>query len=82
MSRHPQHPKPSLLLRLWRESQTKALAYTQVSLGGIMYFLHTFVNDSHVQSAFEKMNVSPGTWLALATLGVITYCAHGHGDDH
>lgn len=78
-----QRPKP-LLKRLWEESQTKFLAYSQAASAGVLYGasqLHDALTSSTIGNALTEINLPrwfPWFILGLATL---TYLAHGHGED-
>jgi len=75
--------KYSLLQRLWRNSQTKALAYVQATSAAV---LGTATSLSSVLSSSEFSNVlstlSVPWWVptGIAVLALVTFLAHGHGD--
>lgn len=75
--------QPPLLQRIWRNSQTKLLAYGQAVSGAVLLTAsqtNSLIHDSFVQDALGKMTLPawfPWTLLGLAAL---TYVAHGHND--
>ena len=70
--------------RLWLQSQTKLLAYTQGStaiLLGSVDLVHELVTNADVRASLEPIHAPAWLPLLLASIGVLTYMAHGHKDD-
>lgn len=72
-----------MLQRLWRQSQTKAWAYTQ-GLGaagmGVLDGATSFVSDPHTKDYLSALNVPNYVWVILATMAFITWLVHGRSD--
>lgn len=81
-------PRPSpqlpLFKRLWVASQTRALAYSQALTGGILFSLdqlNVWLNNDTMKSYISELDLPKSITLGLVLLGIVTYLAHGHGDD-
>lgn len=73
-----------LYKRIWRESQTKALAYIQLGSSGVIASIgqiNKAVSDPGIKDYLDKIDLPTSIVIALAGLGIITFLAHGHGDD-
>lgn len=76
------HP-PQRLKRLWCNSQTKALSYTQLAGSGILASvseLNKAVTDPSIKEYLDRLDLPVSIIIALAVLGIVTYLAHGHTD--
>jgi hypothetical protein len=51
-------------------------------VGSALFGIHTLVTDPHIREVVPTLGLPPSVWAYLTVIGVITYCAHGHGDDH
>lgn len=77
-------PSLSLPQRLWRNSQTKLLAYTQAAGATVLAsvdVVHELVTSTDVRAALEPLHMPVWVPLSLAIVGVFTYLAHGHNSD-
>lgn len=79
-----QPPRHQLLQRLWRNSQTKLLAYSQ-GLGAaflaILSNASTFFNDPHFKEVLSNFEAPKWIYIALAVLALLTWLAHGRADN-
>lgn len=76
-------PQP-LLKRLWLQSQTKFLAVTQALSGGVLFTLsqlNGWFNNDTMKGYLSELDLPKSITIGLVALGIITYFAHGHGDD-
>lgn len=80
-------PLPNLLRpfkSFWEESYTKAWAYVQVFPGAVLASITAFngwVTDPTIKSYLDQLDLPKTVSVGLIVLGIITYAAHGHGDD-
>lgn len=68
----------------WNNSQTKLLAYGQALSGGVLFTLDQFngwFNNATVKSYLSELSLPKSITIGLVVLGIVTYIAHGHGDD-
>lgn len=73
-----------LYKRIWQESQTKALAYSQAISGGILFSasqVHDAVTNPTVKDALDGLTLPSWFPWVLLGLAALTYIAHGHGED-
>lgn len=76
--------QPSKLKSLWLKSETKIWAYTQAGAAmmiGVFSSANHFFQSEQFQNLEDKISLPHWVPLALAVLALITYVAHGHGED-
>lgn len=75
--------QPSLLSKLWQDSQTKALAYGQAIAGTVLFSasqLNGLFTDSTFSSALNALSLPHWFPFVLVGLALLTYLAHGRKD--
>lgn len=84
----PLHPSQLRQLpwykQLWDRSQTKFLAAGQVLSGGVLFTLNnidSWFNNATVKGYLSELSLPKTVTMGLVAVGIITYIAHGHGDD-
>lgn len=73
-----------LYKRLWEESQTKLLAYTQAATGSVLFVaaeLNNAVTSPVISNPLGQLHLPHWFPWFLLGLGVLTYVAHGWGED-
>lgn len=78
-------PHPSLLKRIWQNSQTKSLAWTQGLSAAFLATVgevNSFVTNPTFKDYLDKISMPPWFMFVLLGLAVITYVAHGHKDNN
>ena len=77
-------PSKPLYKRLWEESQTKFLAYTQAATGTVLFgaaTLNDAVTSPVINGPMSQLHLPHWfPWFLLA-LGILTYLAHGRSQD-
>lgn len=69
---------------VWDKSQTKLLAAGQALSGGILFTLskaNDWFNNDTVKSYLSELSLPKSITIGLVVLGIVTYIAHGHGED-
>jgi hypothetical protein len=82
--RRSQLPQLPWYKRIWDESQTKLLAAGQVISGGVLFTLNhinDWFNNDTVKGYLTELSLPKTVTIGLVAIGIITYIAHGHGDD-
>lgn len=70
--------------KLWDRSQTKLLAVGQAISGGVLFTLsqlNGWFNNDTVKGYLSDLDLPKSITIGLVVLGIVTYLAHGHGDD-
>lgn len=73
----------SPLKAVWYKSWTKALGYTQAGSAaalGTLSYANNYLNDGHFKEYLSNFDIPKWAIIALATLGLITWLAHGRED--
>ena len=73
-----------MLRRLWLNSQTKLLAYLQLSSASLLGLLDSaqyVVTSQQFKDLLGTLTLPHWVPIALAGLALVTYLAHGHGKD-
>lgn len=81
--RRSQLPQLPWYKRLWDDSQTKFLAYSQAVGGTVLMSaseLHSAVTNPDISNVLDKLTLPTWFPLVLLVLAGLTYVAHGHGD--
>lgn len=77
-------PSPPLYKRLWCNSQTKLWSYIQLGGSGILASLgqiNKAVSDPNIKEYLDKVDLPTSLVVAMAAIGVVSFLAHGHGED-
>lgn len=72
------------LKSFWNKSQTKLLATGQALSGGILFTtsqLDGWFNNPTVKGYLSELSLPKSITIGLVVLGIVTYIAHGHGED-
>ena len=84
MSKISKPKSQPLLQRLWLNSETKLLAYSQAVSGIVLYgatSLHSAISDSSIKDALGQLALPKWFPIVLLILASLTYVAHGHKED-
>jgi len=73
-----QQPKP-LLKKIWENSQTIGLAYTQMGLAAVVE-LNNAINSPVISEPLNQLHLPSWFPYFLLLLGGLTYLAHGRKD--
>lgn len=82
-SKQKSSPQP-LLRRLWLNSQTKLWAYVQGSGAAVLAVMdgaNRTLHSSEFQGVLATLTVPWYITTGIAVFALITYLAHGHGQD-
>ena len=72
------------LKAVWNKSWTKFWAWVQVSSSAVLYGLselNNYVSDTHFKDYLSNFDIPKWTLVALASVGFITWLAHGREND-
>lgn len=79
-SRKSKQSSLNLLRKLWLQSQTKYVAYTQaVSAAGLasLDYVNNVISDQHFKDLLNTMTVDKKVYIGLAVIALVTWLAHG-----